>query len=53
MQWEKIGKDYVSGPWMIRRFGYGFVLTCNGKDVSKHPNIAAAKLAAEGLQKIK
>jgi hypothetical protein len=53
MRWEKIGKDYVSGPWLIRRFGYGFVLTNNGKDQSKHPTIAAAKLAAEGLQRSK
>ena len=47
MRWERIGKDYVSGPWLIRRYGLVFLLLRNSKEVSKHSKVTAAKLAAE------
>lgn len=47
MRWEKIGKDYVSGPWLVRRYGYGFMLLNNAKQVSYHKTVIAAKAAAD------
>lgn len=47
MRWEKIGKDYVSGPWLIRRYGYGFMLLRNAKQISYHKTVVTAKIAAE------
>ena len=47
MVWEKIGRDHACGPWLIRRYGYAFMLLRNGREISRHPSIVAAKLAAE------
>lgn len=47
MRWVKSSTYYVSGPWLIRRYGYGFMLTRNGKQISYHKSITAAKAAAQ------
>lgn len=49
MVWEKIGRGYhVCGPWLVKRYGFGvFLLLRNGREVSRHPTMVAAKLAAK------